>query len=84
MNNDITLSNFDNVDIEEKKRLLSNFDNVAIKVVGKDLRCVASLLMKCLSIKGQFIIEDFDYIFRGYEDIIAKLKNIGADIYYAE
>ena len=84
LNSDITLSNFDNVDIEEKKRSLSNFDNVAIKVVGKDLRCVASLLMKCLSIKGLFIIEDFDYIFRGYEDILTKLKNIGADIYYEE
>ena len=84
LNSDITLSTFDNVDIEEKKRSLSNFDNVAIKVVGKDLRCVASLLMKCLSTKGLFIIEDFDYIFRGYEDIIAKLKNMGADIYYEE
>lgn len=84
INNNNTLSKNDNVTTLNSDITLSNFDNVAIKVVGKDLRCVASLLMKCLSTKGQFIIEDFDYIFRGYEDIIAKLKNIGADIYYEE
>ena len=84
INNNNTLSKNDNVKTLNRDITLSNFDNVAIKIVGKDLRCVASLLMKCLSTKGQLIIEDFDYIFRGYEDILTKLKNIGADIYYEE
>ena len=84
INNNKILSKNDNVTTLNNDITLSNFDNVAIKVLGKDLRCVASLLMKCLSNKGLFIIEDFDYIFRGYEDILTKLKNIGADIYYEE
>lgn len=49
-------------------------------VKAHDLRCAASLLVAGLNSEGITTIEDVDYIFRGYEDIIEKLINIGANI----
>lgn len=68
--------------------LLTNQKAVIIgpsKLVGKkvkatDLRGGASLVLAGLIAEGQTIIEDADYILRGYEGIIEKLVSVGADI----
>ena len=45
-----------------------------------DLRAGAAMVIAGLSVKGHTEIEDIFHIQRGYEDIIGKLKAVGADI----
>lgn len=49
-------------------------------VKATDLRAGAALLMAGLVATGETQIEDIYHIERGYEDIVEKLKSIGADI----
>ena len=68
--------------------LLTNQKAVIIgptKLVGKkvkatDLRAGASLVIAGLIAEGTTIIENADYILRGYEGIVEKLTKIGAKI----
>lgn len=50
------------------------------KVKATDLRAGASLVIAGLIASGKTIIENADYILRGYENIIEKLRLIGAKI----
>ena len=45
-----------------------------------DLRGGAALVMAGLIAEGQTIISNIEYILRGYENLILKLKQVGADI----
>ncbi len=48
-----------------------------------DLRQGAALVLLSLMSDGTSQISNFEYILRGYEDILSKLKSIGATIYQA-
>lgn len=50
------------------------------RVKATDLRAGASLVIAGLIADGKTIIDNADYILRGYEDIVDKLKKIGANI----
>ena len=49
-------------------------------VKATDLRAGAALVIAGLAAEGTTTIEDIKHIQRGYEDIIEKLKNLGADV----
>ena len=49
-------------------------------VTATDLRAGAALVIAGLAAEGQTIIDNIKYIERGYEDIVEKLQNLGADI----
>ena len=49
-------------------------------VKATDLRCGAGLIIAALMAEGETIIEDAHHIFRGYDHIIEKLRNLGANI----
>ena len=49
-------------------------------VSATDLRAGASLIIAGLIADGTTKISNIEYILRGYEDIVDKLKNVGADI----
>ena len=49
-------------------------------VRATDLRAGACLVLTALFAKGTTVIEDAQHILRGYENIVAKLENIGASI----
>jgi UDP-N-acetylglucosamine 1-carboxyvinyltransferase len=53
-------------------------------VEATDLRGGASLLIAALIAEGKTIIENSDYILRGYSEVIDKLRNIGAKIEITE
>ena len=53
---------------------------VGKKVKGTDLRGTASLVLAGLIAEGETIIDNADYVLRGYEGIIEKLTSVGADI----
>ena len=49
-------------------------------VRSTDLRAGAAMVIAGLIAKGVTYVEDIKYIERGYEDIVEKLKGLGADI----
>jgi len=48
-------------------------------VMATDLRCGAGLIIAGLLAQGETIIHDAYHIYRGYDNIIEKLKGLGAD-----
>lgn len=50
------------------------------KVRAVDLRAGAAMVLAGLSAQGKTSIEDIGYIERGYDNIVEKLKSLGADI----
>lgn len=53
---------------------------VGKKVLATDLRAGASLVVAGLIAEGKTIIDNADYILRGYEGIVEKLSKVGAKI----
>ena len=45
-----------------------------------DLRGGAALLIAALTAEGESVIANADLIYRGYENIVEKLRSLGADI----
>lgn len=52
----------------------------AAPVKAVDLRAGVAMVIAGLSVKGKTEIEDIHYIERGYDDIVGKLRAVGADI----
>ncbi|MBQ2828828.1 MAG: UDP-N-acetylglucosamine 1-carboxyvinyltransferase [Clostridia bacterium] len=52
----------------------------AAPVKAVDLRAGAAMIIAGLVAEGQTEIEDIKYIDRGYEDVVEKLRKVGADI----
>jgi len=50
------------------------------KVRATDLRAGAALVLAALAAEGETEIEEAGHIFRGYENIEEKLRNLGAKI----
>ena len=53
---------------------------IGTEVNATDLRAGAGLIVAALLAEGKTIINNADYILRGYENIVEKLKSIGADV----
>jgi UDP-N-acetylglucosamine 1-carboxyvinyltransferase len=49
-------------------------------IKAHDLRAGAALVIAGLCAKGTTEVEGVSYIERGYEDIVGKLRSLGADI----
>ncbi len=52
----------------------------AAPVKATDLRAGAAMLIAALAARGTTQIEEVHHIERGYEDVVEKLRNLGADI----
>ena len=50
------------------------------EVIATDLRAGSCLVLAGLKATGTTVIKDVEHILRGYENIIEKLRNVGADI----
>lgn len=68
--------------IIDKRKIYINGPKELIgkEVVATDLRAGACLVLAGLKASGTTIIKDVEHILRGYENIIEKLTNVGADI----
>ena len=53
---------------------------VGAPVKACDLRAGAAMVIAGLAAQGTTIVEDVHYIERGYENIVGKLRGLGADI----
>ena len=49
-------------------------------ITATDLRAAAGLLFAALIAEGKTIINNTDYILRGYEDVVEKLEKLGAKL----
>ena len=49
-------------------------------VKGSDLRAGAALVIAALAADGESTVSGLEYIDRGYENFLGKLKSLGADI----
>lgn len=79
--------------VTELKKLgvnIDNYGNSAVirgvsrlkgdKVKALDLRCGAALLIASLKTEGITVIDNFYQIGRGYENVVEKMKSLGADM----
>lgn len=67
--------------IENKKIYVTGpTDLVGKTVVATDLRAGACLVLAGLKAEGETIVENIEHVLRGYENIIGKLSNVGAEI----
>ena len=82
---------FQNVPYLNKMGANIEIDNRTIRVNGKtelkadvveatDLRAGACMVLAALTAKGTTTIHNIEHVLRGYENIIEKLKDVGADI----
>ncbi|MCL2529321.1 MAG: UDP-N-acetylglucosamine 1-carboxyvinyltransferase [Coriobacteriia bacterium] len=70
-----------NVRIEGHHAILSGVKRLSgAPVEASDLRAGAALVLAGLNAEGSSQITNVEHIYRGYEDLVGKLKSIGADI----
>jgi UDP-N-acetylglucosamine 1-carboxyvinyltransferase len=69
------------IKVDGKLAVIEGVDSLrGAPVRATDLRAGAALLIAGLVAQGTTEIEDIRYIERGYEDIIEKIRSLGADI----
>ncbi len=82
-NNEETLKD---IDTQKKYAIKRTFaiSSEILQLTATDLRSGAALVTAGLIAEGTTIINDADYILRGYERIITKLSDVGAKIEITE
>jgi UDP-N-acetylglucosamine 1-carboxyvinyltransferase len=50
------------------------------RVTAPDIRAGAALVVAALAADGETVIEGVHHVDRGYEDLVGKLRSVGADI----
>ena len=70
-----------NIQVDEKTAVVEGVDHLTgAPIQACDLRAGAALVIAALAAHGESEISCVQYIERGYEDIVAKLRRLGADI----
>ena len=70
-----------NIEIEGRKiKVFGRTDLKGEEVEATDLRAGACLILAGLSATGKTRITNVEHVLRGYENIVEKLKEVGADI----
>ena len=70
-----------NIQVDDKTAVVEGVDHLTgAPIQAYDLRAGAALVIAALAAHGQSEITQVQYIERGYEDIISKLRALGADI----
>lgn len=70
-----------NIEIENKKiKINGKTELVGTKVEATDLRAGACLVLAGLTATGTTEITNIEHVLRGYENIVEKLTEVGADI----
>lgn len=82
MNVDDTVKMGANIEVKNNKKAIIRGKTLLSgkEVTATDLRGGASMLICGLIADGTTIIDNIGHILRGYDDIVNKLRNVGADI----
>lgn len=73
-----------NVLVEGKTAVIGGGALSGAPVTAVDLRAGAAMVIAGLAAEGQTVIRGVEYIARGYDDIVGKLRRLGADICITE
>lgn len=74
-----------NIEVNNKTAIIQGkTELVGKEVIATDLRAGASLVLAALCAKGKTTIVEIEHILRGYENIVEKLKQVGANIKIVE
>ncbi len=65
---------------DRRAKFVGPCDLVGCEVKATDLRAGASLVCAALAAEGTTIIDNIEHILRGYEGIVDKLRDVGAQI----
>ena len=69
------------IQVESKTAVIDGVTQLhGCEVRACDLRAGAAMVIAALCAEGTTTIEDAHYIERGYEDLVGKLRAVGADI----
>lgn len=69
------------IEVVDNSALINGVDTLkGADVKATDLRAGACLVIAALAAEGVSTISNIEYIDRGYEDLVEKLKTLGADI----
>jgi len=66
--------------VDDSVKITGGRDFIGNTVIAKDLRGCASLVFAGLAAKFQTIVENIDYMERGYSNLYKKLSAVGANI----
>mgnify|MGYP005784326893 CR=1 FL=1 len=70
-----------NIQVDDKTAVVEGVDHLTgARIQACDLRAGAAMVIAALAAQGQSEISCVQYIERGYEDIVEKLRALGADI----
>ncbi len=70
-----------NIEVNGRVATIKGTDSLyGARVTALDLRAGAAMVIAGLAARGKTEIENINYINRGYENIVEKLRNAGADI----
>lgn len=70
-----------NIQVDGKIAVIEGVDHLTgVKVKATDLRAGAAMVIAGLIAKGETVVEKIQYVDRGYENIVEKLTQLGADI----
>ena len=73
------------IQVDDKTAVVEGVDHLTgAPIQACDLRAGAALVIAALAAKGESEISCVQYIERGYEDIVGKLRALGADIRVVE
>ena len=69
------------IQVDDKTAVVEGVDHLTgAPIQACDLRAGAAMVIAALAAQGQSEISCVQYIERGYEDIVEKLRALGADI----
>lgn len=73
------------IQVDGKIAVIEGVDRLTgVNVKATDLRAGAAMIIAGLVAEGETIVEDIQYIDRGYEDVVEKFSSLGAHIRRAE
>ena len=73
------------IQVDDKTAVVEGVDHLTgAPIQASDLRAGAAMVIAALAAKGRSEITQVQYIERGYEDIVSKLRALGADIQSVE
>ncbi len=69
------------ITVQGRDAIITGIDSFTPSTVrAVDLRAGAAMVIAALSVAGTTFIDDIHHIERGYEDLVGKLRSVGADI----
>ncbi|MDD6727871.1 MAG: UDP-N-acetylglucosamine 1-carboxyvinyltransferase [Eubacteriales bacterium] len=69
------------IQVDGKVAVIKGVDKLAgVAVKATDLRAGAAMIIAGLTAEGKTVVEDIQFIDRGYEDVCEKFGSLGADI----